>query len=198
MRIEDESRKIIPVGLNKEMRLMMKTIYDKLSIRGRVAYAIMCFENYVNFKYPDKDMSNVAEIMWKIIDDSDYIDNSAYRYMEIIPEYLYEKDNFASLEFEFLSEQEYNYFISLLPNPNNDPDLNTIMHRIYDIAMKYAYTVVELDSWETKEYLQEVSNILEKNNIPTPDIEKIPKYEWDDSHGWGKCFDGRYLSIILK
>ena len=50
MRIEDESRKIIPVGLNKEMRLMMKTIYDKLSIRGRVAYAIMCFENYVNFK----------------------------------------------------------------------------------------------------------------------------------------------------
>ena len=32
----------------------------------------------------------IAEMMWKIIDNSDYIDNSAYRYMEIIPEYLFE------------------------------------------------------------------------------------------------------------
>lgn len=198
MRIEDESRKIIPVGLNKEMRLMMKTIYDKLSIRGRVAYAIMCFENYVNFKYPDKDMSNVAEIMWKIIDDSDYIDNSAYRYMEIIPEYLFEAEDFVSSQFDYLTEQDYNYFTELLPVPENDIDLNIIMHKVYDIAMEYAYTVVELDQPETKEYLKEVSNILRKNDIELPNLSDIPKYEWDDTHGWGKCFDGRYLSIILK
>lgn len=176
----------------------MKTIYDNLSIRGRVAYAIMCFEHYVHFKYPHKDMSEVSEMMWQIIDNSDYIDNSAYKYMEIIPEYLFEAEDFVSSEFDYLTESRYVYFKSLLPTPDKDSELNTIMHMIYNIAMEYAYTAVELDGSETKEYLQEVNNILKKNNIPAPDIEKIPKYEWDDSHGWGKCFDGRYLSIILK
>lgn len=171
---------------------------DNFSIRGRVAYVIMCFERYVTRKYPDKDMSRVAELMWKIIDDSDYIDNSAYRYMEIIPEYLFEAEDFVSSQFDYLTEQDYNYFTELLPVPENDIDLNIIMHKVYDIAMEYAYTVVELDQPETKEYLKEVSNILRKNDIELPNLSDIPKYEWDDTHGWGKCFDGRYLSIILN
>ncbi len=176
----------------------MKTIYDALSIRGRVTYAIMCFERYVTYKYPYKDMSAVADMMWKIIDDSDYIDNSAYRYMEIIPEYLFEANDFNSSEFDYLTEKEYDYFTSLLPTPDIDADLNTIMHSIYDIAMEYAYTALELDSPETKEYLQEDSKILKISNITLPKVDDIPKYEWDDTHGWGQPFDGRYLSIILK
>ena len=176
----------------------MKTIYDSLSIRGRIAYAIMCFERFVLNKYPDKDMSPVSELMWKIIDDSNYIDESAYHYMEIIPEYLYEADNFASSDFDYLTEQEYLQFKVLLVTPETDYELNTIMHRIYDVAMEYAYTVVELDHPETKEYLLEISGILKNNSIELPDVSIIPKYEWDDTHGWGKPFDGRYLSIILN
>lgn len=176
----------------------MKTNYDTLSIRGRVTYAIMCFERYVTNKYPNKDMSSVVDMMWKIIDDSDYIDNSAYRYMEIIPEYLFEANDFDSSEFDYMTEKEYYYFTDLLPTPDIDADLNTIMHLIYDIATEYAYTAVELDAPETKEYLKEVSKILKDNNISLPDVKIIPQYEWDDTHGWGQPFDGRYLSIILK
>ena len=132
----------------------MKTIFDELSIRGRVAYAIMCFERYVTNVYPDKDMSAVAEVMWKIVDDSDYIDNSAYRYMEIIPEYLFEAKDFISSEFDYMTESEYVFYTHLLPPPEDDNELNIIMHSIYDIAMEYAYTAVELDKPETKEYLQ--------------------------------------------
>ena len=176
----------------------MKTIYDTLSIRGRVAYAIMCFERYVTCKYPDKDMSAVADMMWKIIDNSDYIDNSSYRYMEIIHEYLFEANDFTSSEFDYLTEKEYDLFTDLLPTPDIDANLNTIMHLIYDIAMEYAYTVVELDAPETKEYLQEISKILQTNSITLPKVDDIPKYEWDDTHGWGQPFDGRYLSIIIK
>lgn len=176
----------------------MNTVYDALSIRGRVTYAIMCFERYVTFKYPDKDMSAVAEMMWKIIDDSDYIDNSAYRYMEIIPEYLFEANDYHSSEFDYMTEKEYNIFISLLPTPDKDKNLNTIMHLIYNIAMEYAYTAVELDEPETKEYLQKINKILKSGNIALPEAGDIPKYEWDNTHGWGQPFDGRYLSIILK
>ena len=64
--------------------------------------------------------------------------------------------------------------------------------------MEYAYTVVELNGPETKKYLQIISNILKNHNIKHPNISDIPKYEWDNTHGWGKPFDGRYLSIILN
>ena len=44
---------------------------------------------------------------------------------------------------------------------------------IYDIAMEFAYTAVELDSPITKEYLQTVSLILKENNIDLPKYENI-------------------------
>ena len=40
--------------------------------------------------------------------------------------------------------------------------------------------------------------IFAKPNCTTIFQEDIPKYEWDDTHGWGQPFDGRYLSIILE
>ena len=108
-----------------------------ISIRGRIAYVILCFENYVKVKYPDVDMMPVLKMMWAVVDSSDYIDNSAYRYLEIVPECLFEKDYYASDVFETLTEDEYNKFIKLLSS--DDSDLNTIMMSVYDIAMEYAY-----------------------------------------------------------
>ena len=83
---------------------------NKISIRGRVAYLILCFEQYVTVQYPDRDWKSVDDMMWKICDDSDFIDNSAYRYMEIIPEYLYEFDTYEELDFDYLSEADYEMY----------------------------------------------------------------------------------------
>ena len=176
----------------------MTTKYDNLSIRGRVAYLIMCFERYVTQKYPDRDMTLPAEFMWNVVNDSNYIDVSAYRYMDIIPEFFYETDSYETADMEDMTKEEYDILATLLPHAEDDPDLNTIMNRIYDVAMEYAYTIVKLNEPETKRYLQEVDEILAKNNIEPPDINLIPKYEWDDSHGWGDFIDSKPLSIILK
>ena len=46
-----------------------------ISIRGRIAYVIFCFENYVKVKYLDVDMQPVLRLMWSVVDSSDYIDN---------------------------------------------------------------------------------------------------------------------------
>ena len=172
--------------------------YDNLSIRGRVAYLIMCFERYVAQKYPDRDMTIVATLMWNIVNDSDYIDESAYKYTEIIPMYIHEAPDFKTLRLDYLTEEEYNAFVTLLPRPEEDPELNTIMQRIYDVAMEFAYTEVLLDKPVTKNYLEEVDDILAKNGIEAPDIGKIPKSTPDECDGWGKFIDSKPLSIILK
>ncbi len=115
-----------------------KQFYD-ISIRGRIAYVILCFENYVKVKYPDIDMHPVLKMMWSVVDSSDYIDNSAYRYLEIVPECLFEKDYYSTDVFEKLTEDEYNKFTKILNG--DDSDLNTIMMSVYDIAMEYAYII---------------------------------------------------------
>ncbi|MBQ9371603.1 MAG: hypothetical protein IJU03_05380 [Thermoguttaceae bacterium] len=172
--------------------------YDNLSIRGRVAYLIMCFERYVAQKYPDRDMTLPAEFMWNVVDGSDYMDEQAYRYMDIIPDYLFETDKYETSDMVNMSKDEYNVFVTLLPRTEDDPDLNVVMHRIYDVAMRFVYTEVELDDPDTKEYLKEVDDILAKNGIEAPDIDKIPKSPPDECDGWGKFIDSKPLSIILK
>lgn len=166
-----------------------------LSIRGRIVYLIMCFEKYVVFHYPDRDWHDVAEMMWKICDSSDYIDNSAYHYMEIVPEYLYEFDNYKDAEFDYLTEDEYQKFISIVPT--DDENIEVLMHSIYSVAMEYAYTGIPTGAPDTLRYIKSVESVMKINNIELPDLSKIDMLV-DPEHWWGMPFDGRYLSIILN
>lgn len=169
--------------------------FCEISIRGRIAYVILCFENYVKSKYPDTDMQPVLKMMWSVVDSSDYIDNSAYRYIEIVPECLFEKDHYSTDVFEELTEDEYNGFTKLLNN--DDSDLNTIMMSVYDIAMEYAYTVITNNGKETYEYLDRVIGILNDNHIPLPDISKISMSRFSESDGWGHWLDPKKISGML-
>ena len=158
-----------------------------ISIRGRIAYVILCFENYVKVKYPDVDMQPVLRLMWSVVDSSDYIDNSAYKYLEIVPECLFEKDHYSTDVFEELTEDEYNRFTKILNS--DDPDLNSIMMSVYDIAMEYAYTNITNHGNETYEYLDKVIAILNNNSIPLPDIDKVSMSRFSESEGWGHCLE---------
>ena len=173
------------------------TIFNNVSVFGRVAYAIMCFEKYVVSVYPSIDYSPVVEIMWSIIDGSNYLDESAYKYyIEIIPECLFEFYSYENSDFEYLSKDEYLLFTRLLNN--DDQNLNTIMKCIYDIAMAYAYTKVEPNAPATLPFLQKAKSVLLTNNIEPPDEAIVSKYTASGTDWLGECFDGRYLSIILN
>ena len=166
-----------------------------ISIRGRIAYVILCFENYVKVKYPDVDMQPVLRLMWSVVDSSDYIDNSAYKYLQIVPECLFEKDHYSTDVFEELTEDEYNRFTKILNS--DDPDLNSIMMSVYDIAMEYAYTNITNHGNETYEYLDKVIAILNNNSIPLPDIDKVSMSRFSESEGWGHCLEPKSISDML-
>ena len=170
--------------------------FDNISIRGRVAYIILCFERYVIAKYPDADWTRVDDMMWKICDESDYIDNSAYKYMEIIPEYLYEFSDYESADFEYLSKEDYEYYISVIPK--DDEKLNTIMHAVYSVTMEYAYSALIKYAPDTREYIDAVLDVMNKAELKLPDIRIVEQYVFDQYGGWGDTFDGRYLSSILN
>lgn len=170
--------------------------FKDISIRGRIAYVILCFERYVEARYPKTNWNRVDDFMWRLCDNSDFIDNTAYQYMEIIPEYLYEFSNFEDAEFEYLSKEDYDYFKSIIPV--DDDGLNTIMHAAYSIAMEYAYVALEKFAPETLLYINNVLHVLEENQILAPDINLVSSHQFDEADGWGHAFDGRYLSSILN
>ena len=86
-----------------------------------------------------------------------------------------------------------------MPSEKIGPHLNTIMIRIYDITMAYAYTRVERNQQLTREYLQDVVNILTEVGIPLPDIGQVRTIDKPEvANGWGEFIDGRTLSIILE
>ena len=148
-----------------------------------VAYCIMCLESYVLKAYADHDFAPVLRLAWDIVGPDGYIDENAYRYMEAIPEYLFEFDDYGAAGFEHLTENE---FIELrgLPNPD-DEVLGLLTHRIYDVAMCYAYTAVETPSQGAVNLVSDVVGRLGKHGIQLPDSELVRGFPFSEFYGWG-------------
>ena len=172
------------------------TKYDfgKISMTGRFAYSVMCAERYALAKYPEKDWKPLFSRMWN--GTNDHFDEWWNRFMEILPEYLYEFSNYIDSDFEYLSEEDYNYYSDFLRNiDSNMKDLLTIP---CDIAMIYAYTPIPGAGEESIDLINKAIMILKENNIKVPDPKAVEFTSFHEKNGWGENFDGTTLSIILR
>ena len=173
----------------------MKRNYDfsNISMNGRAVYAVMCAERYALAKFPDKDWKPLFTWMWQIT--SDYFDEWYYKYMEILPEYLYEFDNYKDAEFDYLSENDYNYYADFLRDI--DKNMETLMVIPADISMVYCYTTIPGKGKESLDLVNKAIKILRENGIELPDPKSVEFSLFSEKDGWGKPFDGTKLSIIL-
>ena len=176
--------------------IMPNNKYDftNVSMIGRFAYAVMCAERYALAKYPEKDWKPLFKWMWK--GTSDYFDEWYYRFMEILPEYLYEFDNYKDAAFDYLSEENYNYYAEFLKDI--DKNMEELLVTAADLTMVYSYTEIPGKGKESINLLNKAIKILEDNNIELPDPEALSFTPFSEKHGWGENFDGTRLSIILK
>lgn len=174
---------------------MNKHDFYNVSIRGMVAYGIMCLENYVFESYPDRDFSTVLHLAWSIVGNGGYIDQNADCYMEAIPEYLFEFDDYDAAEFEHLSEEAFIELRALLPR--NDKLLDLLMHRIYDIAMCYAYTAIPIPPKEAVNLIFDVIGQLKSQNIMIPDFELVSRFNISEFDGWGTHISPEGLSKVV-
>ncbi|WP_026653684.1 hypothetical protein [Butyrivibrio proteoclasticus] len=181
---------------------MIKEQLSNISMNGRMAYSIMCIENYLLSKYSDRDWSLLAKKMWAATNMP--WDEWDERFMEVIPKYLFEFNNYQEAGFEFISEDEYHQFVSLY-NGITDGSTEDIsdpvnymllcLHQIQDI---YAYTNIPGNGDECLNIVEKMTAILAKEHIDLPPIDQIRFSSFDQRHGWGDYFEGEYLSIILR
>ena len=146
----------------------------RLTLLARTAFAVMCFERYAKAVYPTVNYRPVAEMMWHIIDGSDWLDEAAYKYSEIIPDSLFEEETYEASAFRYLTQQQFRVFRQIINR--EDADLNTLMQAVFDVAMSYVYTSVEPGAAVTLPYLQTVIDVLEKHEIELPDSELLAEH----------------------
>ena len=127
--------------------------------------------------------------------DEGYIDQNADRYMEAIPEHLFEFDDYEAAEFEYLTKREFDELRSLLDR--NDEVLDLVMHRIYDIAMAYAYIGLPTPPREAVDLVWDVVGCLKDHGFPLPDFELVRGFSFSEFHGWGAHISPEGLSRVI-
>lgn len=171
-----------------------KNNFDAISLCGRFAYSVMCAERYAVAKYPEKDWKRLFSWLWK--GTSGYFDEWYYHFMEILPKYLYEFDNYKDAAFDYLSEDDYNYYVEFLKNI--DKNMERLLEIPSEISMVYSYTSIPGKGRESINLVNEAISILEENSIKLPAHTDVEFSSFSENNGWGNPFEGEFLSIILN
>nr|MCR4655052.1 hypothetical protein [Lachnospiraceae bacterium] len=107
-----------------------------------------------------------------------------------------ENDSYEESDFECISEDEYDYFSSLLYGLSDD--FNCLLLKLHELQQVYCYESIPGNGIDASKLVIEACAILKKNKIPVPDLEKVAFSRFDEKDGWGNDFDGTKLSLILN
>ncbi|WP_026522283.1 hypothetical protein [Butyrivibrio sp. VCB2001] len=180
---------------------MIREQLASISMNGRMAYGIMCVEQFLLSLYPDRDWTILSEQMWPVTNM--FWDEWNERFMEIIPKYLFEFENYKEAEFEYLSENDYAEFVKLYSGISDgekedvsDP-VNFLLLALYRIEEVYAYASIPGKGEECLDILDEMMSVLNDASVQLPDVNKVAFSSFDEKNGWGESFEGRDLSFVL-
>lgn len=168
--------------------------FNNISMIGRAAYCVMCVEKYALAKYPEKDWKPLLKWMWQITTEN--FDEWYYRFMEILPDYLYEFDNYKDSDFEYLSEDDYNYYSEFLKDI--DSNMNKLLKITTEISMVYSYTEIPGIGKESIKLVEKAISILNTAGIEPPNVADVSRFSFSEKNGWGNHFDGTTLSVVLN
>lgn len=159
---------------------MVNYDFENISVTGRIAYGIMCAEEYLVYKYPDKDWIIVLKDFWEITNLKlwdEWIDKT----VEIIPEYLFEFNSYKSSCFEYLTESKYNKLKKVYNNTNGD--VNIILKMVYKLANSHVYSSINGNGRESIYHLEKIINFLKNEGITLPDIKKVQMHLFSEKMG---------------
>lgn len=191
--------------------------FEKISIRGRVAFGICCLENAMEkYKVSGQGWNLLLENLWSFTSlpsifvpiDSGGIEfvlerwfyNVAIRARFIIEtEYSLAKTNPS---YDMIDEKSYNLIRKDLIDQSNEV-LIKINSFILEIGFCELWAGLDKTSPNTLKCLQKLIDFVNTKSIPLPDMEPFKQYEYnpkgidDDSRGWGYTFDGRQYSKFI-
>lgn len=173
----------------------MEANFEDISLRGRIAYGIMCAENYALVKHPERDWKPVFTELWRISDDIMW-DDWADRVADLLPEYIHEGDSYDEDEFSWIDEAGFEKLKALYAGMSEG--WSTIIRDIFDMEEEYAYSSIPGKGTASIRMLEEIIGTLRSEGVELPDAKKVAFSRFEEDDGWGKPFDCTGLSKILE
>ena len=162
--------------------------FDKISIRGRMAYLLCSFKKLlVYYNCAIDDWMVILEKLWEFT-SVEYIDDWMYEIAEYLPNSIMEDGIDGA---EYITEEEFVFYKQLYSNVADD--IKEMLQIIFELGTCEIYGKINNNSINTLEKLKEGLLLLKKNNIKLIDIEPFKKYEFSNGNGWGDPFNGKEL-----
>ncbi len=163
---------------------------DKLkevSNRGKVAFAICCFENAIKHYGLNKaDWLFVIQELWSFCNSNMAIWQE--RFGELTPFVVSENVDFKIKDYKYLSKEQHDNLQTLYKNTPSV--ILVLLGMIYEVGITNVF--VKVNSTALKEaqlpFLNDIIYLMKSNNIPLPEIELFKKYPVTENDGWGREF----------
>lgn len=175
-------------------------IMKNISLTGRIAYGIMCAENYAISIVPDGKWSLLFKPMWKVVSERVIWDVWAVDIIGYFPEFLEEYCDYQAFENDF---SKYPDDIYLDKNAFDDlkklyrripSDFNDILMTLRDMAFDYQYTGFHGFALDIIRKLLDIEEILNKHAIDLPDESLLTFSKYSENDGFGYPFDSKPFS----
>ncbi|MES2776855.1 MAG: hypothetical protein V4722_21945 [Bacteroidota bacterium] len=159
--------------------------FRNVSIRGRMAFGIICFENALkHFDYDVEDWQMILRELWSFT-EIEYIDEWLYSFAEYKASSILEDLSFSEKGFEKLTRSEYGILKKLYFNSDNlIQELTDLLFWLGTVEM---YGQIVDNSPKTLEELQKIMNVMATNGIQLPQGSLFLKFSFTED-GWGKGF----------
>jgi hypothetical protein len=160
--------------------------FGEISIRGRVAYAICCFENALKYYSFDKhNWSLLLDRLWEYT-HSQYLDDWSEKFAECTASAILENIDFSKKGIEHLNKNDYDK-LRLLYQSSNDV-IRSLSDLIFQLGSIDLYGRLINNSPNTLKALTKIISYMESNKIPLPDLQLFKKFKFEESNGWGNKF----------
>ena len=179
----------------RDMYVMKMKDLENISLRGRVAFGIRCFENVLlELHYNIAEWKPILEKLW-LFTSIRYLDDWSGMIAEIIPDNLLEFRAYEEHNFEYLDERSFEYLYHLYQKI--DENIDVLMTAIYNTGTSHAYSRIEKNGKESLRELEILVKYMEKIGVPIPDVTEFKQFSILENRGWGDRFDGKNISGIL-
>lgn len=164
--------------------MMLLDKFKEISIRGRVAFAIYCLENFIiaNGEKLSGKWLVVLNKLW-VITSLEFVDEWLYQVSSYMPSSILE-DDFDDLE--EISKTDYLTLKSLYEG--TDKSILEIIEKIFILGTIDLYGEIIDNSSNTLRELRDIISICEINNIKLPSHTHFNNLSIKVSNGWGKTF----------
>lgn len=160
----------------------MKELIEKMSLRARVAFIILCIENALKKDNSLAKWTKILKIFWSQT-KMQFVDEWLYEVSKIMPESILEDQYKENNTISFKDYLEINEIYKHTPK-----HLFDLMELAFECGSVDLYSEIENGSDKTIQSVLKCIEIMKSNQIELPNLELFKNFTITENHGWGRTF----------